>query len=375
MHILVLNYEYPPLGGGAAPLCKQLCHAIAARGHTLDVVTMRYPGLPQLEEEGSVTVRRTWALRRKQATCETHEMVSYVAGAFGPTLKMLRRNAYDVIHVHFLIPTGLLAWLLSFFSDVPIVITPHGSDIPGYNPDRFRFEHHFTGPGLRRIVGRASRVVAPSHYLRGLLTPYMGGRPAELIPNGIPVDRFDPSVPKQNRLLMTGRLLPRKGFAAVLEALAGMDTDFEVHIAGDGPQRNELLRLAERCKAKVVFHGWIGREPQKLHDLYETSSIFCLPSMRENASVSLLEAMLAGMAVITSNVTGCPETIGDAGIVVRPCDAASLREPLGELLSSEKRRRELGAKARARVLANYDLAKTAEAYLGLFNEVIEEHRR
>jgi glycosyltransferase involved in cell wall biosynthesis len=174
---------------------------------------------------------------------------------------------------------------------------------------------------------------------------------------------------------MTGRLLPRKGFQHVLKALEGIDTDFEVHIAGDGPMRAELETRAKTLRAKVVFHGWLDNNSPELKDLYETSAIFCLPSERENASISLLEAMAAGMAVITSNVTGCPETIGDAGFIVPPNDPEAIRPVLRNLISSESLTAEYAAKARRRVCEHFDWRKISLAYLGLFESLLERRSR
>jgi glycosyltransferase involved in cell wall biosynthesis len=370
MRILVLNYEYPPLGGGAAPVCEQLCRLFAQRGHAVDVVTMGFRGLPSCEERDAVRIIRVPAWRKRQATCETPEMLSYVLSAWPRVAWRLRSKRYDIIHCHFVIPTGLLAYLATGRRGTPYVITAHGSDIPGYNPDRFKKEHHLTTPLLRRIMRRAALITAPSQYLRGLMIQACGPFDILHIPNGINLDRFEVK-PKQRRILMTGRLLPRKGFQHVLAALDGVDTDYEVHIAGDGPLRSALEEQARTLKVKVVFHGWLDINSAELKDLYETSAVFCLPSERENASISLLEAMLAGMAVITSDVTGCPETVGDAGLVVPPRDAEALRAALARLLRSPEEQVDYGHKARRRVEQFFDWETIGGQYLSCFERISE----
>lgn len=362
MRILVLNYEYPPLGGGAAPVCEQLCRLFARHGHGVDVVTMHYRGLPRVEERDGVRLERVPAIRKHAATCETPEMLSYVLSAWPRVAWRLLRGRYDVIHLHFIIPTGLLAWLATRTARVPYAITAHGSDVPGYNPDRFQSEHRITTPLLKMILRKASLITAPSKYLRGLLIDACGPFEVMHIPNGIEVDRFTPR-PKQKRILMTGRLLPRKGFQHVLTALEGIADGWEIHIAGDGPLRAEMEAQAKRLGLPVTFHGWIANDSDLLRELYETSAIFCLPSERENASISLLEAMLAGMAVITSNVSGCPETVGDTGVVVPPADPAALRGALAPLLADEALRTQMGGAARARVLDTFDWEVIGQQYL------------
>lgn len=369
MRILVLNYEYPPLGGGAAPVCQQLCRHFARRGHEVDVVTMAFKNLPRREHDAGVEIARVPALRRKQATCETHEMLSYVLSAWPRVSWRLSRRPYDIIHCHFLIPTGLLAYLATFGRRIPYVLTAHGSDVPGHNPDRFKKEHRITTPLIRGIMRRAAVTTSPSLYLRDRILEVCGPFNVEHIPNGIDVTRLTPK-PKLRRVLMTGRLLPLKGFQHVLEAAKDLETDFEFHIAGDGPYRSGLEALAKSVRPKVVFHGWLNNDSPLLRDLYETSSIFCLPSECENASIALLEAMLAGMAVITSNSAGCPESIGDAGIVLSPKDPAAVRTALQNLIANPALCADLGAKARQRVLDTFDWNQIGDRYLDLFERIV-----
>lgn len=370
----MLNYEYPPLGGGAAPVCRQLCELYAARGHEVQVITMGFRGLPAWEVLNGVDVTRVPALRKVQATCETHEMFSYVISALPRVIWRLWRNDFAAIHLHFVIPTGLLAYLATRLKRVPYIITAHGSDIPGYNPDRFKKEHHLTTPLLRRIMDRAYALTAPSLFLKGLMLSTCGAYEIAHIPNGIFVGRFQPQA-KQKRILMTGRLLPRKGFHTVLLALQGMDACFEVHIAGDGPDRERMEATARTLSMPVRFHGWLEHGDPRLQELYESSMIFCLPSSRENASISLLEAMLAGMAVVTSNVTGCPETVGDTGRVVSPDDVEGLRTVLSELMGSPEKCEAMGQRARARVLDEFDWEKIADGYLNLISDAAKSAKR
>jgi len=368
VRLLVLNYEYPPLGGGAAPVCRQLCELFVRRGHEVDVITMGFRGLPRRETLHGVRITRVPALRKNQATCETPEMLSYVISALPRVIWRCLTRKYDAIHLHFVIPTGLLAWLATRVKHVPYIITAHGSDIPGYNPDRFGKEHTITTPLLRRIMAGAAGLTAPSLFLRSLMLEACGDFDVAHIPNGLFVDQLTPR-PKEDILLMTGRLLRRKGFHVVLEALRGVDTPYVVHIVGDGPERANLEALAGELAIEVVFHGWLDNDAPELKALYERARIFCLVSQRENASISLLEGMLAGAAVVTSNVSGCPETVGEAGLIVSPEDPESLRAVLMPLLESPQKCAELGALARMRVLDHFDWEKIADQYLAMLEEV------
>ncbi|MFH1681487.1 MAG: glycosyltransferase family 4 protein [Candidatus Eisenbacteria bacterium] len=364
MNILVLNYEYPPLGGGAGVVTRALAELYVRRGHDVEVVTMGFPGLPAEETLNGVRIRRLQVGRKRRETCDTSEMILYVLRAFPTTLRKLRRDPVDVIHCHFVVPTGLLAYAATRRAKVPFVITAHGSDIPGYNPDRFTREHRFTPPLLRRIARSAARVTAPSRFLCDRIAENIPALDAVQIPNGIDRDLFDER-PKERIILMSGRLLPRKGFYRVLEALRDTESDYEVHIAGDGPHRAVLEETAASLPMKVVFHGWLDHGSPEWKELYERSSVFCFPSQKENSPMGLLEAMLAGMAVITSDTSGCPEVIGDAGITVPPGDAVALGNALVELLGSDETARAYGRKARCRAREHFDWEGIGTRYLDL----------
>ena len=114
-------------------------------GHKVDVVTMGFKGLLEYEVRDGINIHRVKCLREKKEICHPWEQLSYLISAKRFLRKHLRENRYDVCHCHFIIPTGILAlWLKKKFG-LEYIITAHGSDVPGYNTDRFKFLHYFTG--------------------------------------------------------------------------------------------------------------------------------------------------------------------------------------------------------------------------------------
>jgi glycosyltransferase involved in cell wall biosynthesis len=337
MNILVLNYEFPPLGGGAGSVSFEISKRYVQLGHSVDVVTMGYKDLPEKETKSGINVYRVKCIRLKKEICGTNEMISYVLSSIIFLNRLMKQKKYDICHCHFIIPTGVIAWWLNYKYKLDFIITVHGSDVPGYNPDRFKFEHKFTKQLLKGISKRAKVVCSPSLYLKKMIKENISEFYVNHIPNGIDLDNFklDLSMPKKNIILSTGRLLKRKGFHTLINAVHGVKLPYEVHIAGDGPYRKNLEKIALGSKTKIVFHGWIDKDSNKLLKLYEEASIFVLMSSKENASIALLEGMAAKCAVITTNVSGCPETIGDAGYLIDYEDDKKLREIL--ILLSESR--------------------------------------
>src|SRR5919106_775202 len=127
-------------GPGMSP-----CEPVA-QGHHVDVVTMGFNGLPAREVVDGINVYRVPCVRRRPDVCKTHEMASFVLAALPKIARLSAQHAYDVNHTHFIVPTGLLGRLLKGWTGLPFVVTIHGSDVPGYNPDRFGLEHRLVGP-------------------------------------------------------------------------------------------------------------------------------------------------------------------------------------------------------------------------------------
>ncbi len=371
MRILFLNYEFPPLGGGASPISYEIAERYVQLGHEVDVVTMGFKGLRDRETVNGIGIYRIPCLRAKKEICHPHEMATFNFNAIKFLKQHLLVNSYDVCHTHFAIPTGIVAaWVKQKFG-INYIITSHGSDIPGYNNDRFTFLHYFTKPVLNYVMKHSSGNFSGSEYLAGLANTNLNPPiKYQVIREGFKSHLYEPR-PKKKIILSTGRLLRRKGFQYLIKAVSHKDFGYEVHICGDGPMMDELKELAKASKTKIVFHGWINNQSEQYTELLETASIYSLVSAKENASKSLLEAMSAGCAVITSNIAGCPESVGDAGITIPPEDETRLREVLTDLCENEDKIAELGKRSRDRILNVYDWDKLIKQYENVLMELAE----
>jgi glycosyltransferase involved in cell wall biosynthesis len=368
--ILVLNYEFPPLGGGASPVSYELALKLSETGDfDIDVVTMGYKDLPKYDEVNkNFRIHRVKCLRSKKEICHPWEQATYLVSAWFKCKELLKNTKFDICHCHFIIPTGVLALKLKQKFGLPYIITSHGSDVPGFNTDRFKFLHKFTGPLLRKISNEAKTIVSPSNYLKDLILNNILIKLSErlfVIPNGIDTNKFKPQE-KKKYIFSSGRLLARKGFQYLIQSVSDKDIDYEVHIAGDGPMMGELRALAKKSKTKVVLHGWLDNQSREYKDLLEKSAIYVLASEKENASIALLEAMSAGCAVITTNVSGCPETIGKAGLLINSKDVDDLRLKLNGVISDQNKISILQNMALERVRDVYNWKIVVKEYIKLY---------
>src|SRR3989338_2038879 len=144
MKILILNYDFPPLGGGASPVSYEISKGYAKLGHKVDVVTMHYKDLPFYEKKDGINIFRVKCLRSKKEICHPWEQYSYIRSAKKFLKEHLKNTSYDVCHCHFIIPTGVVAlWVKKEF-DIPYIVTSHGSDVLGYNNKRsFKYLYPF----------------------------------------------------------------------------------------------------------------------------------------------------------------------------------------------------------------------------------------
>ena len=372
LRVLMTCYEYPPLGGGGAGVVHGLTRELAALGHHIDLVTMRYRQQPRIEIIEGVKVHRVSCLRLRIATCTPPELLSYVVGARPVCQRILREKRPDIVHSHFIFPDGVLALWLRRRNALPYVITAHGSDVPGYNPNRFRALHHILAPIWKRVVAQASAIISPSQSLANLVRAqrYVGS--LEIIPNGYRTAQAAATRHRRGNLLIVSRLFERKGVQYVLQALEGIARPLQLHIVGDGPYLADLKLTAQRLRtrASVHFHGWLDNTSSAFRELIETASIFALPSEAENFPNALLEAMGAGLAIITTSGTGCAEVVGPAAILVPPRDVAGIRAAIEQLSAEPGYCDELGRAARARVHDMFSWRTVAEQYVGAYERVL-----
>ena len=344
----MLNYEFPPLGGGSSPVTLHLGRELVRRGHAVDLVTMAYRGLPREETVAGIRVRRIPALRRHRHRCSTPEMVSFCLAAIPRLPRFVRAEGYDVNHTHFIFPTGLVALACRLRTGLPYMLTSHGSDVPGYNPDRFGWQHRLLGPLWRRIVKGAELVTTPSEDHGDLVRRRAPRARVLAVPNGIDPDEWDLGRKRKKIVLGAGRLFPRKNYHLVIQAMAGLDPAWELVLVGEGTERGRLEALAREKGVTLRITGWLDRQGREFRELFAQARIFVLPSLQESFGMVAAEAMAAGLAVVVSDRGGLAEVAGDAGLLVPPDEVEPLRRALGELMESPDRLDALAEKGRER---------------------------
>ena len=333
MKILFLNYEFPPIGGGASPVSLEIAKGYASRGHHVDVVTMSYRGLPDSEVIEGVNVYRVKSLRSRVEICHPWEQLTYLISAWRFLSRRLATIRYDINHTHFIIPTGVLALWLKKKYGIPYVLTSHGSDVLGQNK-RFAMLYPFLKIPWLSIVRNAKCVTAPSEYQMQRIRDITRDGKFKIIANGLDLTRFKP-MNKKKTILVVSRLFQNKGIQDILDALSGMDLDgWRVNIVGDGPYREELMEKARAngLTDRVRFLGWIDNDSAEMKELYGTSRIFISASYFESFGLSVLEAVSAGCYPLVSDIGGHRFIIHDDRFFFQKENIEDLRKKLSRLL-------------------------------------------
>ena len=380
----MLNYEFPPLGAGGSTSSFNLARNIVALGHQVDMVTMGFRGIPNEEVMDGIRVYRVPSVRARREVCHTHEMATYVLSGTLKAAQLAARNRYDLANAHFIFPTGPIAYAIRRMRGLPYILTARGSDVPGHNPNRFRFDHQLLRPVWRNLVQDADAVVAVSKHLANQIEVNAPGVSVHAIPNGCsPLGAADDAprpaseVIKNGRMrvLMVTRLHEFKGVQYMLEAASKVPLDLEINIVGDGPYRSTLEAQAARIGKPVRFWGWLDRNSPEMWRLYRESSVFVFPSEREGSPTVVQEAMSAGLAVVAADAAGTPEVVGDAGILVSPKDPAGIADALVRLANDPALVLELSARARERVRTEFDWRVLAQRYVDLYAEVVARQQK
>jgi glycosyltransferase involved in cell wall biosynthesis len=332
VRILLVSQMYPgPSDPDLGVFVAQMENALRERGHDVDLAVLN---------------RRGGGKRR---FLELRDQVSAAAPA-------------DVVLAHFLVPSGLIA---SRF-DAPLVVTAHGRDVR--NVGAYRGIATLT----RRVVCRASAVIAVSDYLRRELEtkiPDARGK-VEVIDSGVDLTRFRSDLPTNGRLadrerprfLCVGSLTERKNVVRLADAFARLGRG-SLTFVGDGPLRS---RVEGRDGVDIV-----GRVPHdEVAAWLAAADVVCAPSLIEPFGQSILEAMACGRSVVATRIGGPPEFVArEAGVLVDPLDGEDLTRALAAAAALPRPN-----KAAREAAAEHDVRRQAERVEAILARAARDRR-
>jgi glycosyltransferase involved in cell wall biosynthesis len=376
--ILMVNYEYPPLGGGGGVTHALVAEELAKR-HKVAVLTSAFGDLPSYEVRNGVEIHRVrvWN-RRDKSVASLGSLLTFPPAALFAGAGIVSRESFDILNAHFAVPTGPVSVPLARMANVPHVMSVHGGDI--YDPSKRLSPHRV--PSVRRavtwVLNHSDAVVAQSTNTRENTYRYTGYTgPVELIPLGIrkpevtSATRAALGLPEGFLAVTVGRLVSRKGVHHLLDALARPECE-SIHLAivGAGPELDPLRATADRLGVgpRVTFTGWV--EDIRKWQILECADAYVSSTMHEGFGLVYLEAMAAGLPVITSDHGGQVDFLrdGENGYLVRPSDDAAIAHAIGRLLADPEARRRM-RETNLRDAQEHRSERCARAYELLFDRL------
>lgn len=376
--ILMLNHEFPPIGGGGGYAGRNILRQFAGRDDIrLDAVLSRpEPGTVVEQFADNITLYRVGVRKKALQFWTRPEMIQWMRKAYRVHKQLIRENRYDLAHAFFGFPTGMLTWRTA--SKLPYIISLRGSDVPGVNV-RFSLDYKILGPLFRRIWSRADGLYACSSGLRARAGRFLPDVEIGVVPNGVEPDRFRPraktSHPEQPRLLTVGRLSVSKRIdvlVGAVELLRDQCPDVTLTIAGGGGLERKLRELIEtRGLADCV--RVLGIVPaEEMPQLYRDHDLFVTATAQEGMSNAMLEAMASGLPIITTRCEGVAELIHENGIVLDSAEPEAMARAVATLTGDPNAYSAMSAAARSRAEL-FSWKNVADEYRQCYERVV--HRR
>ncbi|KPJ63439.1 MAG: hypothetical protein AMS15_00345 [Planctomycetes bacterium DG_23] len=376
MRLLLINYEYPPIGGGAANATEYLLREFSRLGREelregieVDLVTSSVgKHLKKEEIFPGIWYHGLPVGKRHLHFWRQSEVLRFLLRGYRYVKSLLAAKRFSLCHAFFGIPGGLIAY--SVRSSVPYILSLRGSDVPGFNV-RFRLIYPALAPILRPVWKEARRVIANSQGLKELALKTNPTQPIQIIPNGVDTEEFHPAeTPGRDGpiFLTVSRLIQRKGLDLVIRGFAQIAPHLpksKLIMVGEGNLREELEELAFSLNlaGRTDFRGYVPHS--EMPKVYRSADIFVLASRNEGMSNAILEAMASGLPIITTATGGIKELIRDNGIVVPQEDVGTLVRAMGELAGDKEKRVSLGKRSRERA-QEFSWSRVARAYIEIY---------
>jgi glycosyltransferase involved in cell wall biosynthesis len=346
LRVLVLTHVFPRhQGDSAAPFLLRHLQGLVAAGAEVRVVAPHDAGLPREHEVGGVAVRRVrygpdaaevlayrgqmhQLVRTARGAARGARLVTALAAATRAELAGFRP---DVLDVHWLVPGGLVARLAGGVRGrppVPVQLNVHGTDVA------LVAQGGVAGRVGRLALGVADRVAAMSGPLAAELEAALGRRADAVVP--MPAATPPPATPRppDGPVLAVGRLVPEKGHADLVDAVAALRAtgrDLRLVVVGDGPERTRLRAHADGRGVPLELPGACA--PEELERRYRDAALVVVPSRREGFGLVAAEALARHRPVVAAAAGGLTEIVDDAtGWAVPPGDVVALARAVAAAL-------------------------------------------
>ncbi len=371
MRVLHSYKVFPPdVVGGITEVIAYIAKGMAPR-HESSLLVARSRGWGRRYTFDSIPV---------EALCSFGTLLSTPIAPSFPLVLAKRSRQADLVALHQPFPLNDIGVSLGLPRETALVVHWHGEIV------RQRSLTGLIAPFVRRTLARAQRIVV-SHPALVSASPFLAAHVEKcaIIPFGIDEAYWAELDGAQRRraeelrsryprlVIATGRLVPYKGFDVLIEALRRVDAT--AIIVGEGPLRQDLLRLAQQggVADRIILAGRLSRDDLKVH--LHAARLYAFPSVgaAEAFGIVQLEAMAVGLPIVNTNLpTGVPHVArhGLEALTVPPNDPAALAAAIGQFLDDAALAQRLGAAGRRRATTEYDLQNFIKGIEDVYDQAV-----
>ena len=369
-----------PTYGGSGVIATELGKELALRGHKVHIISYALPF------KLSHYVENIFFHEVETSNYPLFEFPLYSLTLASKMIEVAEFENLDLLHVHYAIPHATSAFLakqiINGKRDLKIVTTLHGTDITlvGLEPSFL--------PLVKFSIDQSDGVTAVSRFLKEkTITNYNSDTEIEVIPNFVDTEKFKPNTNNEfrNRIAPNGeKVLVHTSNFRVVKRVTDVIRIFEkVHktipskliLVGDGPDRSESERL---CRQLDICENvkFLGKQ-EGLVEILTSSDVFLIPSQSESFGLAALEAMAAGLPVVSSSVGGLPELVkhNETGFIAEIGDIDRMSKYVIDLLTNDRKYERFSQNARKRAVEEFDISKIVPIYEAFYNKVLNKSEK
>lgn len=376
--ILLINYEFPPLGGGGGVASYDLA-VEWAKSAQVDVLTSAFKDLPLYEKVDNINIYRVRVLGRNSRDAASFiSMLTYLINAFFKGMNLCRENRYNIINTHFAVPSGPLGFVLGKLFHIKNILSLHGGDI--YDPSKKMSPHKspLFSKVVRFILNKSDAIVAQSSNTKNnAIKYYKPKKDISIIPLAYhpvayeKVSRKEINLTEKDFVIVTvGRLVKRKSIDTMIDGLSHLKfKSWKLVIIGDGPEKTYLEKMSDelQIRDKIIFTGFVSDEVK--YQYLQNADIFAMTSLHEGFGIVFMEAMFCGLPIIATNNGGQVDFLKDEenALLIDVKDSNGFAHSVDRLHKSITLANKMG-KNNKKKISEFYADEVADQYIKLFNE-------
>lgn len=407
MKVLWVTSSYPRGRNDIlSPFLHELAKRLAKSEIEIHVLTPSDKGLQKVENLGGVIIHRYnyfipgfqrltygsgMAVNLKESLLAKFQLLPYFIFTLINILRLLNREKFDVVHAHWAFPSGYIVSVARNILNFPVVLTLHGTEI--FLVKKFKIARPFISYSLKN----SDIILSNSNYTKEKADEIFKNRNNLVLPMGVDtlrfkqisrqeIDNLKVQLNLENKfiILTICRLIKRKGVNYLINALSELKEykDIALMIIGDGPEKENLKKLAEELKVddRIVFQGKVS--PGKIHQFHQICDIETLVSITdesgetEGLGVVLIEGAACGKPLIGSQTGGIVDIItnGYNGFLIPEKDSKKIAENIILLYKDRDLIKEMGMNSRKIAEEKFSWDSIVEKHIDIYESHLKKNK-